>query len=101
MSKQQFIPLRFDDFQRIYTISNMHNEAARDWVERAYETLNLKEQPDEMELPYDVDVVLDFSLQGYYLTSFTSQRVFWLVEVDVDLVTQNLRQVLSEEHLRK
>ena len=73
----------------------MHDEAVRDWVDRAYEILNFPKQPEDIELPSYMDIVLDYSLRCYYLTIFTSQRLFWLVEVNVYLVTQNLRQVIS------
>lgn len=73
----------------------------RDWIDEAYRTLDIKHAIKAMNLPDDTDIVLDCSCEGYYLTSWTKQCVFWLSDVDVDLVTGGSRPTLSETHLRK
>lgn len=79
-------------------MSNMCDDEQRAWVNRVYGSLDLTNQ--ESDLPNDTEVILDYDLQKYYLVSFSRESVFWLVEVDDDLVTKSLREVLSDAHLR-
>ena len=82
--------------QRIYTISNIYLEDECTWIDFAFRNLDFDK---ELDLPEDMDVVLDYSLKGYYLTSLSSKCIFWLEDVESDMITGAVREVLSEEHL--
>ena len=59
------------------------------------------------DVPSDTEIVVtkfargSDQVIGYYLVSMSSRSVFWVEEIDVSLVTDSVRAVVSESHLGK
>lgn len=66
----------------------------------------LKKLEDQKEdVPHDTELVVHMhdngeSLSyGYYMASWENRCIFWLEEVEYDLVTQEVRVCTSESHI--
>lgn len=87
--------------QRVLTLSDMSSNEVSEWIEDTAQSLLLKLDKAKCSrpLPCDTDLVLDYQSQGYYLISWGKQSVFWLEEVNADLVTKRERIPVSRSHI--
>ena len=77
----------------------MSSEETRIWIHKACDALDIHRWRSTLELPDDCDIVLDYDMYGYYLASWSLRRIMWLEDVSASLVTEDIREALSDEHL--
>ncbi|EKM58104.1 uncharacterized protein PHACADRAFT_252136 [Phanerochaete carnosa HHB-10118-sp] len=87
--------------RRLLTMIDIENDQNRRQIERAGD--DLLSQLASMDAPDDAEMTLMKTEDaiGYYVASMADQCVFWFKEVDVSLVTNGDRAVVSEMHLEK
>ena len=83
--------------KRVYTLSDITDEDVYLWINKWSRVL-IGEKVNH-KLPEDTDIALSWEDKGYYLVSWKQKVVFWLERVDVGIITDHIRYVLSYVHL--
>jgi hypothetical protein len=69
--------------------------------------LEIKARNDDVELPSDIDLVLEIVPQndgpicGYYFVEHKSRCLFWLEEFDAEPLCRPVKAIVSLSHLRE
>ncbi|EKM58098.1 uncharacterized protein PHACADRAFT_252123 [Phanerochaete carnosa HHB-10118-sp] len=92
--------------RRLLTMTDIQDDQNCRQIERASD--DLLSQLASMDAPDDAEMTLmktsneeGEDVIGYYVASMSHQRIFWFKAVDVSLVTNGERAVVSEMHLEK